>query len=347
MPGSAITAGCVDFVLPPERIAQELARLAGHPYVAPVLSRGGSRSGRRRRRPFERSCAAAPAHGGGFHALQTRHAAAAHPAADGAAQAGSLKDYVRYLRSHPAEVKELYSDILIHVTGFFRDPACSSCSRRRSSRGWSRARRPEEPVRVWVPGCSTGEEAYSLAIALLEYMGERKASHPVQIFGTDINDTALERGPRGHLPREHRGRGLGRAPAAVLRQGRARLPDQQDDPRAVHLRPAERGGGPAVLEPRPDQLPQRADLPGRRPAAQGVAAVPLRAAARRLPAAGASETVGSFATCSRWWTRRPRSMPRSPPARGPRSPLARRRRTAGGAGVAAATPSVRGRAQPG
>ncbi|MBN1360131.1 MAG: PAS domain-containing protein [Sedimentisphaerales bacterium] len=112
----------------------------------------------------------------------------------------TLKDYVEYLHKHPAEIKELYNDILIHVTGFFRDAAMFRVLKSRVFPRLVKGRPPEETLRLWVPGCSTGEEVYSLAIALLEFLSDRKLHHTVQIFGTDISDTALERARAGLYP---------------------------------------------------------------------------------------------------------------------------------------------------
>lgn len=108
----------------------------------------------------------------------------------------SLDDYGRHLRSNPAEVKALYNDILIQVTGFFRDPFVFNWLKKNclsplaNKKGW------EMPIRVWVPACSTGEEAYSLAIVLAELVGAN-GHRPFQIFGTDVNEAVLEKARAG------------------------------------------------------------------------------------------------------------------------------------------------------
>jgi two-component system, chemotaxis family, CheB/CheR fusion protein len=200
MPGNAITAGCVDFVLSPDGIARELGRLAGHPYVSP--------SGEpvepaptleenlivqillllRQRMGVDFACYKRPTL---LRRIQRRMAL--H-------KLESLKEYHAYLRSHNGEAKELYGDILIHVTGFFRDAAVFQALKKKVFPVLLKGKAPETAVRLWVPGCSTGEEVYSLAICLLEYLGEHKLSYPVQIFGTDINEGALEKARAGLYP---------------------------------------------------------------------------------------------------------------------------------------------------
>ncbi|MDP3996091.1 MAG: CheR family methyltransferase [bacterium] len=117
----------------------------------------------------------------------------------------SLKDianfteYVEYLQKNPKEVESLYQDILIKVTNFFRDQSVFNFLKLKIL--------PEifkhEPqsVRVWVPGCSTGEEVYSLAITLTEFMEKQNRSVPVQIFGTDLSETALNTARSAFYPK--------------------------------------------------------------------------------------------------------------------------------------------------
>jgi len=200
MPASAITSGCVDFVLSPDRIARELARLAGHPYIAPSLEEEEAERPTEEKAVEEILMLLRQRMGVDFthYKLATlrrriQRRMVLH-------KLDSLKEYIGYLRSHSAEVKELYSDILIHVTGFFRDASVFQSLKRKVFPRLVRHKEPEDPVRIWVPGCSTGEEVFSLAISLLEYLGERKLNHPVQIFGTDINDTALEKARAGVYP---------------------------------------------------------------------------------------------------------------------------------------------------
>jgi len=112
----------------------------------------------------------------------------------------SLDAYAQYLQAHPAEVKALFNDILINVTGFFRDPAAFDGLRKKFIPQLLRAEKTGVPIRIWVPACSTGEEVFSLAIILMEAMERKKIVRPVQIFGTDINDTVLDKARAGVYP---------------------------------------------------------------------------------------------------------------------------------------------------
>jgi two-component system CheB/CheR fusion protein len=106
-------------------------------------------------------------------------------------KAETLRAYLQLLRESPAEAAALHHDVLVHVTQFFRDPEAFEALQRTAFPKLLEARTADGPIRVWVPGCSTGEEVYSLAIALLEVMASHRVALPFQIFGTDVSDTAL------------------------------------------------------------------------------------------------------------------------------------------------------------
>src|SRR5208283_4939763 len=113
-----------------------------------------------------------------------------------------LKDYIRFIGKKPEELDELYRDLLIHVTGFFREPEAYVALRKHVYPKLFDGRKPDNPLRAWVAGCSTGEEAYSIAITLLEYLWAHtrnisQAATTIQIFATDISETALDRARTG------------------------------------------------------------------------------------------------------------------------------------------------------
>jgi two-component system CheB/CheR fusion protein len=208
MPRSAIASGCIDFVMKPADIARELVRVVNHPYVAPPaqaaespgLALGPSRD------MGELLRLVADASGVDFSLYKQttlqrriRRRMVVH-------RMEKLSDYLRYIKQTPLELDELYKDILIHVTGFFRDPATFDALSVGVFPSLLKNRNlNESPIRIWVPGCSTGEEVYSIAIVLLEYLWQKQRALPlssigskvVQIFATDISDTALDRGRSG------------------------------------------------------------------------------------------------------------------------------------------------------
>jgi len=200
MPHSAIAAGTVDFVLAPAKIAAELARIARHPYV--LQEKIGKES--------EISPAGTDNLNKIFHILR-RHSGHdftyyKHTTIQRRIKRRlllhkleKLSDYVRYLKENPSEVDELFHDILINVTGFFRDEEVFEVLKQQVFPHMAQKSR-ELPLRVWVPGCATGEEVYSIAIALLEYLGETTNARVIQIFATDIDEYAIEKARLGIYP---------------------------------------------------------------------------------------------------------------------------------------------------
>ena len=106
-------------------------------------------------------------------------------------QIQDISNYIRYLRSNPKEIDLLFNDILINVTEFFRDPQ-AYVSLKDKITDYIKNRPPGETIRVWVPGCSTGEEAYSIAMILRECIDEQGTDLDIQIFGTDLDSNAIK-----------------------------------------------------------------------------------------------------------------------------------------------------------
>lgn len=99
--------------------------------------------------------------------------------------------YARYLKEHPAEVQLLFKEILINVTNFFRDPEAFDILRTDILPKLFGDKPSDYIFRIWVPGCATGEEAYSIAILLREFMDEIRQEFKVQIYGTDLDEDAI------------------------------------------------------------------------------------------------------------------------------------------------------------
>ncbi len=199
MPRSAIAAGCVDFVMSPAAIARELAKLGRHPYVNPP------KAARSPAVPFAEGDEGLDAI---FRILRNAtgvdFAFYKHPTIHRRIlrrmvlrQKEDLSAYIKTLKQEPAEVDALYQDLLINVTGFFRDPEIYELLHKTVFPAIVKSRAPESPIRIWVPGCSTGEEAYSIAICLVEFLQGAGLGTPIQIFGTDISDAAIERARAG------------------------------------------------------------------------------------------------------------------------------------------------------
>jgi two-component system, chemotaxis family, CheB/CheR fusion protein len=199
MPESAMDAGVVDFHLPPEKIASELVRLSRHPYLT-----------------SEQAPEQAPEAGAGAGPTEEADTIASilkavreHTQVDfrgykrttlmrridrriALRRLGSFREYADALRDDRAECQALAEDILIHVTSFFRDPAAFEALEQQVLPAIFETKDPDADVRVWVPGCSSGEEVYSIAISLLEFMRERHLGVPIKIFGSDLSERAIQ-----------------------------------------------------------------------------------------------------------------------------------------------------------
>src|SRR6266851_3913461 len=99
----------------------------------------------------------------------------------------SLEQYFELLQTESEEVKTLFDDLLINVTDFFRDPDVFESAKRVAFPSIIHDHKPPHAIRAWIPGCSSGEEVYSLAIALMEFLESEDLDCAIQMFGTDIS----------------------------------------------------------------------------------------------------------------------------------------------------------------
>jgi len=200
MPSSAVAAGCVDFVLPPADIAREIARISRHPYVTrgaeEILASAGSEPSLSRVLDQLRVTTGVDFSSYKRNTLLRRitRRAVLH-------KMDGLRDYARFLQGHPAETEALYQDVLISVTSFFRNPDVFEVLKSKIFPLLIRDRSRHDPVRVWSIGCSTGEEAYSIAIAFAEFCEAARLHIPLQLFATDLNGASIERARAGIYPR--------------------------------------------------------------------------------------------------------------------------------------------------
>jgi two-component system CheB/CheR fusion protein len=189
MPQSALDAGCADFCLSPVEIADELMRLARHPYVAPLRPPKVFDDGIRSKLfVLLRS-----AFGVDFATYKPSTIERRIQRRMALHKLDRLEDYLKLVQSTAGELNVLYSDLLIAVTRFFRDEEPFETLKTLVFPRLLENRNREVPIRIWVPGCATGEEAFSIAISLLEYLEERASSYRIQIFATDIEEQSLAR----------------------------------------------------------------------------------------------------------------------------------------------------------
>ena len=195
MPRNAIASGA-DFVLPVRELAQCLANLArSKPVVAQQTLETGDEETLRRILAHLRARVGQDFSGYKRATLLRRIARRMQ-----VAQTARLETYLAYLREHPEEVGALFNDLLISVTSFFRDASAFSTLAREVIPLLFPPQGRDPAIRVWVPACATGEEAYSIAILLLEEAARREARPDIQIFATDLDDQALAVARDGRYP---------------------------------------------------------------------------------------------------------------------------------------------------
>jgi two-component system CheB/CheR fusion protein len=199
MPRNAIRSGVIDYVVAAERIPAIIDRYARHPYVQAgdvdeALTEDGAAD-------LQSILSILRTHVGyNFECYKRGTLARRVQRRMGLGQFATYASYAEYLQSHPSELDELFKDLLICITQFFRDreawqklaadiiPEIVS----RASSGGS--------IRVWVPACATGEEAYSIAMLVLEELRTHEKDCVLQVFASDINESALEVGRLGMYP---------------------------------------------------------------------------------------------------------------------------------------------------
>ena len=204
MPHSAAASGCVDFILSPEKIGRELARVSGHPYLNGSQVRASRAHVTKPRRPdenFDRIFTLLRNAGGvnfshyksGTVQRRTLRRMAIH-------RIDNVSQYLKFLEKHPKETEDLCQDLLIPVTSFFRDSEAFESLKNKVFPAILKDKSNNGSIRIWAPGCSTGEETYSLAMVLLEFLGDQLSAYQVQLFGTDANERGIEKARSGIYP---------------------------------------------------------------------------------------------------------------------------------------------------
>jgi len=197
MPNSAISTGMADFVLSPEDMPQTLLSYAKHPFASPAgaepaVAEEGDWLPRilallRQEKKLDFTNYKPTTILRRVHRRMSIH------------QIHDPHDYVRYLESYPQEVHSLFRDLLIGVTNFFRNPEVFAALEKQYLPALF-DRLDGREARFWVAGCSTGEEAYTLAMLVLDHQRETGRQHPVKIFATDIDADALFQAGNGEFP---------------------------------------------------------------------------------------------------------------------------------------------------
>jgi two-component system CheB/CheR fusion protein len=198
MPKNAIATGHVDFILSPSEIARELAKIASHPHINQPITAAKSTVISESDNPLTAVFTLLLANTGvdfsnykqttirrRIHRRMVLH------------NINRLDDYIQYLQNNLAEVHALYQEVLISVTSFFRDPEVYQSLKEEVFPVITKDKSFDSPIRIWVPGCATGEEAYSIAISLIEYLDNLNFKPNIQIFATDINEKAIEKARLG------------------------------------------------------------------------------------------------------------------------------------------------------
>ena len=192
MPQSAIDSGSVDFILPPEGIASELIKLNGE-------ATGSTTKTRHEADHFGAVLAILKTESG-IDFLQYKQTSVKRRIQRRMSlnHIGTVKDYAEFLKQKPNEIEALRRDMWIHVTSFFREPDQFETLKKSVFPAMLKSRPSKAPINVWVPGCATGEEAYSLAIAFQEFLGKKASLHPtIRILGTDIAKHAITEANEG------------------------------------------------------------------------------------------------------------------------------------------------------
>ncbi len=200
MPRSAIGTEMVDYVLPvvdmPARLLDYVRRSGQAPMQEDALQKKSASA-------LLKICALLRSHtGNDFSLYKTNSVLRRVQRRMSIHQLDNIADYVHYIQDNPHELDLFFKELLIGVTSFFRDPELFKALESRFLPDLLTRKSPGDPFRVWIPGCSTGEEAYSVAILLHECIRSLKLTGVIkpQIFATDIDEAAIDKARQGSFP---------------------------------------------------------------------------------------------------------------------------------------------------
>ena len=200
MPRSAIDAGLADIVAPADELP---GKILDYLQRAPLIARTEAALEDKTQSALEKVVILLRTHTGNDFSFYKRNTLYRRiERRMGIHQIGKMANYVRYLQENSQEMDILFKELLIGVTNFFRDPAAWEQLCEQAIPALLASRSPGQALRVWVPGCSTGEEAYSLAIVLKEAVEKTKppGKFTIQIFATDLDRDAIDKARHGVFP---------------------------------------------------------------------------------------------------------------------------------------------------
>ncbi len=197
MPASAIATGFADYILPPEKMPEQLINFVKQPYI-----KGKNKTVfAEQTAPLQKIFVLIRDRNGHDFSLYKESTIIRRiERRMNIHQIGNITDYVRYLSETPSEIDILFKELLIGVTSFFRNPHAYDILIQRILPDMLKNKTPVLPIRVWVCACSTGEEAYSIAMIFKECLDEIKSNRKVQIFATDVDKDAIEKARAGIYP---------------------------------------------------------------------------------------------------------------------------------------------------
>ncbi|MEI8079391.1 MAG: chemotaxis protein CheB, partial [bacterium] len=199
MPRNAIATGLVDYELPPAQMPAQLIAYATHvPLDSPPPAADPSPGMEGALKKIFVLLRTRTGHDFSLYKRNTIHRRIERRMA--VQQIATVSEYIQFLQQTPAEVEALFRDLLIGVTNFFRDPEAFKVLEQKIIPQLFAGMPANGVIRVWVPGCSTGEEAYSIAILLAEQQELLKQSFHVQVFATDIDSQAIATARVGIYP---------------------------------------------------------------------------------------------------------------------------------------------------
>ena len=198
MPKNAIEAEAPDFVLSPEQIANELARMANQPQLIHFETKKAPEQVKVETDLKKIIMMLKTSFGVDFTHYRDTTIDRRITRRMVITKTENMQAYIEYLQKHPSELQSLFDDLLIGVTSFFREPDTFAALKEKVFPELVKKNGSNESIRVWIPGCSSGEEVYSFAITIQEFLEEKAIPEiKVQIFGTDANEKNIERSRQG------------------------------------------------------------------------------------------------------------------------------------------------------